>query len=89
MAHKQASQPFNKPSPIPTGKDWPALLVKEDDIKIYYRHVLETLGKQSGMLHVICRKAQNKIQDLAKLCQIVVDMIDNGQWVSLSAEEKG
>ena len=26
MADEQARPPFNKPSPIPKGKDWPALL---------------------------------------------------------------
>ena len=31
MADEQAKPPFNKPSPIPKGKDWPALLVKDGD----------------------------------------------------------
>ena len=28
MGDEQARPPFNKPSPIPKGKDWPALLAK-------------------------------------------------------------
>jgi hypothetical protein len=31
MADEQSRPPFNKPSPIPKGKDWPALLVKDAD----------------------------------------------------------
>jgi type I restriction enzyme M protein len=52
-------------------------------------HVLETLGKQPGMLGVIFRKAQNKIQDPAKLRRLIVDLIDKEQWSSLSADVKG
>ena len=67
MADEQSRPPFNKPSPIPKGKDWPALLAKDgDELEIHYRHTLEDLGKRPGMLGVIFRKAQNKIQDPAK-----------------------
>jgi len=36
-----------------------------DDLETHYRHTLEELGKRSGMLGVIFRDAQNKIQDPA------------------------
>ena len=48
-----------------------------------------TLGKRTGMLGVIFRKAQNKIQDPAKLRRLIVDLIDKEQWSSLSADVKG
>jgi type I restriction enzyme M protein len=51
--------------------------------------VLESLGKEKGMLGVIFRKAQNKIQDPAKLRRLIVDLIDKEQWSSLSADVKG
>src|SRR5947199_3071170 len=90
MADEQAKPPFNKPSPIPKGKDWPALLVKDgDDLEIHYRHVLEELGKRHGLLGVIFRKAQNKIQDPAKWRRLIADLIDKEQWSSLSADVKG
>ena len=90
MADEQARPPFNKPSPIPEGADWPALLAKDgDELEIHYRHTLEELGKRSGMLGVIFRKAQNKIQDPAKLRRLIVDLIDKEQWSSLSADVKG
>jgi hypothetical protein len=41
------------------------------------------------MLGVIFRKAQNKIQDPAKLRRLIVDLIDKEQWSSLSADVKG
>ena len=90
MADEQSRPPFNKPSPIPKHKDWPALLAKDgDELEIHYRHTLEELGKRSGMLGVIFRKAQNKIQDPAKLRRLIVDLIDKEQWSSLSADVKG
>jgi len=90
MADEQENPPFNKPSPIPKGFNWGALLKLEgDDLETHYRHTLEELGKQSGMLGVIFRKAQNKIQDPAKLRRLIVDLIDKEQWSSLGADVKG
>ena len=93
MADEQSRPPFNKPSPIPEGAAWPAwpaLLAKDgDELEIHYRHTLEELGKRAGMLGVIFRKAQNKIQDPAKLRRLIVDLIDKEQWSSLSADVKG
>src|SRR5437870_9253766 len=90
MADEQSRPPFNTSSKIPTGYDWPSLLAKDgDDLETHYRHVLETLGKRTGMLGVIFRKAQNKIQDPAKLRRLIVDLIDKEQWSSLSADVKG
>ncbi len=42
-----------------------------DSLEVQYRHVLTELGKYPGTLGVIFRKAQNKIQDPAKLGQHV------------------
>src|SRR5205823_12457684 len=90
MADEQSKPPFNKPSPIPQGFSWPALLKLDgDELENHYRHTLEELGKRSGMLGVIFRKAQNKIQDPAKLRRLIVDLIDKEQWSSLSADVKG
>ena len=90
MADEQSKPPFNKPSPVPKGFGWDALMKLDgDDLEIHYRHTLEELGKRSGMLGVIFRKAQNKIQDPAKLRRLIVDLIDKEQWSSLSADVKG
>ena len=90
MADEQSRAPFNKLSPIPKEADWQSLLKRDgDELETHYRHVLESLGKQKGMLGVIFRKAQNKIQDPAKLRRLIVDLIDKEQWSSLSADVKG
>src|SRR5205809_4296693 len=41
------------------------------------------------MLGIIFRKAQNKIQDPAKLKRLISDLIDNETWSSLDADVKG
>ena len=90
MADEQSRAPFSKPSPIPKGFDWPALIkVDGDDLETLYRHILEELGKRPGMLGTIFRKAQNKIQDPAKLRRLIADLIDKEQWSSLGADVKG
>src|SRR4029453_17077417 len=83
MADEQSRPPFKKASAVPAGYDWPSLLAKDgDELETHYRHVLETLGKRTGMLGIIFRKAQNKIQDPAKLRRLIVDLIDKEQWTT-------
>jgi type I restriction enzyme M protein len=90
MAHERTQAPWNEKSIIPKGYDWPALLAKEgDELEVQYRRTLETLGREGGMLGLIFRKAQNKVQDPAKLRRLVADLIDREQWVSLDADVKG
>jgi len=90
MADEQSRAPFNKPSPIPKGFDWPALVkVDGDELETLYRHILDSLGKRPGMLGIIFRKAQNKIQDPSKLRRLIVDLIDKETWTMLDADVKG
>src|SRR5512139_378914 len=89
MANEQTKPPFNKESTIPQGYDWTSLINKDGtDLEIHYRHLLETLGKEKGMLGVIFRKAQNKIQDPAKLKRLL-ELINNETWVGLDIDVKG
>ena len=60
-----------------------------DDLDVHYRHILVELGRHPGTLGVIFRKAQNKIQDPAKLKRLVSDLIDKEQWMTLDADVKG
>src|ERR1700752_2284235 len=90
MADEQTRSPFDRPSPIPAKYSWPELIKRDgDDLEAHYRHTLEELGKRPGMLGVIFRKAQNKIQDPAKLRRLVADLIDKEQWISLDVDVKG
>ena len=90
MADEQSRPPFNKPSPVPKNVDWQSLLRWTGTS---WRRTTATCSnrwaKQKGMLGVIFRKAQNKIQDPAKLRRLIVDLIDKEQWSSLSADVKG
>jgi type I restriction enzyme M protein len=74
---------------VPNEYSWEKLVSLDgDDLEIQYRHTLENLGKQSGMLGTIFRKAQNKIQDPAKL-ERLIKMIEKEQWSTLPVDVKG
>ena len=89
MADEQTKPPFNKPSIIPRGLDWQSLLEKDGDaLEVHYRKILETLGKEKGMLGVIFRKSQNKIQDPAKLKRLI-ELINAETWSGLDIDVKG
>src|SRR5437667_236955 len=90
MADEQSRPPFNKKSAIPEKYSWPELLKRDgDELEIHYRHTLEELGKEPGLIGVIFRKAQNKGQDPAKLRRLIADLIDKEQWSSLDTDVKG
>jgi len=89
MAHEQTQPPYNKPSTIPPELDWPSLTEKDgNDLEAHYRRVLETLGKGPGMLGVIFRKSQSKIQSPAKLRRLV-ELINGETWLGLDVDVKG
>jgi len=74
---------------VPKEYNWASLAKKDgDDLELQYRHTLEELGKAGGMLGTIFRKAQNKIQDPAKL-ERLIKLIDKEQWSTLPADVKG
>jgi len=100
MADEQTKPPFNLPAisagkpadgrqAIPKGLDWQSLLEKDGDtLEKHYRHILDSLGKEKGMLGIIFRKAQNRIQDPAKLKRLVM-LINDETWVGLDIDVKG
>jgi len=88
MDDEQTKSPFNRESKIPTDYNWNSLLNKDgDELEVQYRHILENLGRESGLMGVIFRKSQNKVQDPAKLKRLV-DMIDKETWLGLSVDVK-
>lgn len=85
----QLPPPFGKPSTIPKEYDWQALRLKNGDaLEIQYRHTLKSLGKEKGLLGVIFRKSQNKIQNPANLKR-VIDLINSEIWIGLDIDVKG
>jgi type I restriction enzyme M protein len=90
MADEQTKPPFSEPVFVPEGLDWQSLLARDgDELEVHYRHLLDELGKRSGMLGIVFRKAQNRIQDPAKLRRLIVDLIDRETWLTLDADVKG
>ena len=72
MAEERLQLGLTDKAVVPKNYDWPSLLKRDgDELETHYRHVLEHLGKQGGMLGIIFRKAQNKIQDPAKLRRLI------------------
>ncbi|MBU1634637.1 type I restriction-modification system subunit M [bacterium] len=88
MDDERSKPPYNKESQIPAEHNWESLRNKEgDELELHYRHLLESLGKESGLIGVIFRKSQNKIQDPAKLRRII-KMIDDEIWMGLDVDVK-
>ena len=90
MAHERTQPPFEQPSRIPADLDWPSLLEKDGpELEAHYTVLLTQLGRESGTLGLIFRKAQNRIQDPAKLRRLIVDLIEPEQWTGIDADVKG
>ncbi len=88
MDDERSKPPYNKESQIPAEFNWESLRIKDgDELELHYRHLLENLGKDSGLIGVIFRKSQNKIQDPAKLRRII-KMIDDEIWMGLDVDVK-
>ena len=90
MDDERTKPPHNKKSDIPKDLNWQSLL-KEDgaELEVHYNKILTTLGKQAGIIGVIFRKSQNRIQDPAKLRKLIADLIDRENWLSLEVDVKG
>src|SRR5437667_6707996 len=90
MADEQMKPPYSRPRLIPSSLDWSSLeRLDGDDLESHNRHILTELGKQPGMLGVIFRKGQNRIQDPAKLRRLIVDLIGQESWMILDTDAKG
>ena len=78
--------------PIPDGYRWSDLAAPQMEgveLEQHYRDTLRELGKQGGMLGLIFEKAQNKVQDPAKLRQLIVELIGKEDWSAMTADVKG
>lgn len=89
MADEHEKGPKKRKSGIPEKYKWDSLISKSGaKLETHYIELLRELGKEEGMLGQIFTKAQNKIQDPAKLHRLV-QMIGKEKWVSLNADLKG
>ncbi len=89
LADEQTKPPLNKPSTIPTGLDWESLLKERGAaLGTQYVKILRELSNQKGLLGVIFRKSQNRIQTPANL-QRLIHLINDETWSGMAADIKG
>ena len=90
MADEMTKPPYSRPPIVPPKHGWQTLLKYEgDELEVHYRHTLEELGKQPGMLGEIFKKARPDIQNPATLRRLIVDLIEPVKWSSMEADVKG
>ena len=88
MADEQVKY-LSEESAIPEALNWQSLLSRDgDELETHYRHILTELGRGAGLIPTIFRKAQNKIQDPAKLRRLV-ELINEETWLGLDVDVKG
>jgi type I restriction enzyme M protein len=74
---------------LPKGARWDSIKDQTgEDLAARYSTLLETLSKQGGIIGAIFLKAQNEIQDPAKLRRLV-GLIDGETWLGLPVDVKG
>lgn len=89
MADEYSKPPYNREIKIPKKLNWESLQNKSGaELEAHYIKILNELGKEKGMIGEIFFKAQNKIQDPAKLYKLI-QLIDDENWVILGADVKG
>jgi type I restriction enzyme M protein len=89
MADEYAQPPHNRKVGIPSEYNWQSLKAKRGaELEVHYVSLLRELAQKPGMLGQIFTKAQNKIQDPAKLSRLI-DMINETEWVTMGADVKG
>jgi type I restriction enzyme M protein len=86
---EERSELLGEPSAIPAKWRWASLSpLAGDELELHYRHTLEALAKEKGLIGTIFRKAQNKLTDPAKLKR-VVSLIDGETWIGIGVDVKG
>lgn len=90
MAHERSIRKLNPQQIVPADYSWQRLLDAEGtELEVVYTEILVGLAQQPGTLGTIFRKAQNRIQDPAKLKRLIVDLIDQENWSASGTDLKG
>jgi restriction endonuclease Mrr len=90
MAHERATRKLKPQQIVPEEYSWQKLLdAQGDQLEFEYTRILNGLARQPGVIGTIFRKAQNRIQDPAKLKRLVVDLIDKENWSQSGTDIKG
>ena len=92
MDYERTLPPFEMASDIPSEWSWESLLELDGvALEVQYRNLLEALSKSKGLIGLIFRKSQNKIQNPALLKRLVNLIHDGGKqsWLSMDVDVKG
>lgn len=89
MIDEYSKPPYNRRIGIPIDYDWESLVSRTGArLERHYNELLQNLGSIRGMIGQIFVKAQNKVQDPAKLAKLI-SMINSEKWIVLGADVKG
>ena len=90
MAHERATRALNPQKIVPDEFSWQTLLDADGtDLEVEYTKILVGLAQQPGTLGTIYRKAQNRIQDPAKLKKLIVELIGKENWSASGTDLNG
>ena len=90
MAHERATRQLRPQQIVPREFSWQRLLdAQGDQLEVEYTRILTGLARRPGVIGTIFRKAQNRIQDPAKLKRLIVDLIDKENWSGTGTDIKG
>ena len=90
MADQLTEEPYNQKPIVPPELGWKALLPLDGaELEKQYSESIEKLGLKPGMLGVIFKGARCDIHNPALLKQLIVNLIDKEDWMSLPVDVKG
>ncbi len=90
MADQLTEAPHHKPAIVPPELGWKVLLPLDGaPLEDKYRDILEKLSLKPGMLGVVFKSARCEIHNPALLKQLIVNLIDKVDWLSLPVDVKG
>ncbi len=90
MSDQITEPPYSRAPIVPPELGWKALLPLDGAaLEDQYRVSLEKLGVKPGMLGVIFKGARCEIHNPALLKQLIVNLLDRVDWLSLSVDVKG
>lgn len=90
MADQLTEEPYNQKPIVPPELGWKALLKLDGSaLEKQYSDSIEKLALKPGMLGVIFKGARCDIHNPALLKQLIVNLIDKEDWMSLPVDVKG
>jgi len=90
MADQLTEPPYNRDPVVPAELGWKALMPLDGAaLEDQYRASLEKLALKPGMLGVIFKGARCEIHNPALLKQLIVNLLDKVDWLSLPVDVKG